>query len=134
LQKYVEDELSEALIQGEIERRKSMVEVFCENDKLAFRSIENRPLEIEDVFSESVRFIFEAGRIKKANQGKRRNESFSIKDKTSAKTGFGVSLFLFSAFICIIRKFVGQKRAGQGNLKNFRRIKVRVYFQRKAPL
>jgi ATP-dependent Clp protease ATP-binding subunit ClpC len=38
LQKYVEDELSEALIQGDLSEE-SLVEIFCENDKLAFRSI-----------------------------------------------------------------------------------------------
>lgn len=38
LQKYVEDELSEALIQGELSEE-SLVEIFCEKDKLAFRSI-----------------------------------------------------------------------------------------------
>jgi ATP-dependent Clp protease ATP-binding subunit ClpC len=36
LQKYVEDELSEALIQGELSEE-SLVEIFCENEKLAFR-------------------------------------------------------------------------------------------------
>ncbi len=38
LQKYVEDELSEALIQGDLSEE-SLVEIFCENDKLVFRSI-----------------------------------------------------------------------------------------------
>jgi ATP-dependent Clp protease ATP-binding subunit ClpC len=38
LQKYVEDELSEALIQGNLSEE-SLVEIFCEKDKLAFRSI-----------------------------------------------------------------------------------------------
>jgi len=38
LQKYVEDELSEALIQGELSEE-SLVEIFCEKDKLAFRAI-----------------------------------------------------------------------------------------------
>ena len=38
LQKYVEDELSEAMIQGSV-TEDSRVEVFCENDRLAFRSI-----------------------------------------------------------------------------------------------
>lgn len=38
LQKYVEDEISEALIQGEISEE-SIVEVYCENDKLNFRSV-----------------------------------------------------------------------------------------------
>ncbi|HEY0460157.1 MAG TPA: ATP-dependent Clp protease ATP-binding subunit [Pyrinomonadaceae bacterium] len=36
LQKYVEDELSEALIQGDL-TEESLVEIFCEKDKLAFR-------------------------------------------------------------------------------------------------
>jgi len=38
LQRNVEDELSEALIQGNLSEE-SIVEVFCENDKLTFRSI-----------------------------------------------------------------------------------------------
>ncbi len=38
LQKYVEDELSEALIQGEV-HEESSVEIFCEGDRLAFRTI-----------------------------------------------------------------------------------------------
>jgi len=38
LQKYVEDELSEALIQGDVAEQSS-VEVFVEGDKLAFRSV-----------------------------------------------------------------------------------------------
>jgi len=38
LQRNVEDELSEALIQGDLSEE-SIVEVFCENDKLTFRSI-----------------------------------------------------------------------------------------------
>jgi len=38
LQKYVEDELSEALIQGNLSEE-SLVEIFCEKDKLTFRSI-----------------------------------------------------------------------------------------------
>ncbi|MDQ3180133.1 MAG: ATP-dependent Clp protease ATP-binding subunit [Acidobacteriota bacterium] len=49
LQKNVEDELSEALIQGEFSEE-SVVEVFAENDKLTFRSI--RLEELEDVISE----------------------------------------------------------------------------------
>ncbi|CAA9431710.1 MAG: ClpB protein [uncultured Pyrinomonadaceae bacterium] len=49
LQKNVEDELSEALIQGDLSEE-SLVEVYCENDKLAFRSI--RLGEIEDVLFE----------------------------------------------------------------------------------
>ena len=38
LQKYVEDELSEALLQGELEKD-ALIEVFCENDKLSLRPI-----------------------------------------------------------------------------------------------
>ena len=44
LQKYVEDELSEALIQGSLSEE-SLVEVFAENDKLAFRPIRLEALE-----------------------------------------------------------------------------------------
>ncbi len=44
LQKYVEDELSEALIQGKLSEE-SLVEVFAENDKLAFRPIRLEALE-----------------------------------------------------------------------------------------
>ncbi|MBA2334293.1 MAG: ATP-dependent Clp protease ATP-binding subunit [Blastocatellia bacterium] len=44
LQKYVEDELSEALIQGEVSE-KSEVEIFRENDKLAFRTVPAEKLE-----------------------------------------------------------------------------------------
>jgi ATP-dependent Clp protease ATP-binding subunit ClpC len=46
LQKYVEDELSEALIQGEL-TGESLVEIYAEDDKLKFRSIplkEENPL------------------------------------------------------------------------------------------
>ena len=46
LQKYVEDELSEALIQGEVQEE-SDVEIYCENDKLAFRTIS----ELENVLT-----------------------------------------------------------------------------------
>ncbi len=38
LQKYVEDELSEALIQGDLSEE-SLVEIFCEKEKLAFRVV-----------------------------------------------------------------------------------------------
>jgi len=38
LQKYVEDELSEAMIQGDLEKE-DLIEVFCENDGLSLRSI-----------------------------------------------------------------------------------------------
>ncbi|MDQ3373629.1 MAG: ATP-dependent Clp protease ATP-binding subunit [Acidobacteriota bacterium] len=47
LQKYVEDELSEALIQGDLSEE-NLVEVFCENDKLIFRPV--RLEEMEKVF------------------------------------------------------------------------------------
>ena len=48
LQKNVEDELSEALIQGKLSEE-SLVEVYAENDKLIFRVI--RFEEIDDVLS-----------------------------------------------------------------------------------
>jgi len=51
LQKHVEDELSESLIQGELSEE-SLIEVFCENDKLIFRPI--RLEELKDVFLEQV--------------------------------------------------------------------------------
>jgi len=51
LQKNVEDELSESLIQGKLSEE-SLVEVFCENDKLMFRPI--RLEKLEDVFFEKV--------------------------------------------------------------------------------
>ncbi len=51
LQKYVEDELSEALIQGKLSEE-SLVEVFAENDKLAFRPVRFEVL--EDIFLERV--------------------------------------------------------------------------------
>ena len=44
LQRNVEDELSEALIQGNLSEE-SIVEVFCENDKLAFRPVRLEMLE-----------------------------------------------------------------------------------------
>ena len=44
LQKYVEDELSEALIQGDLSEE-NLVEVFCENDKLEFRPIRLKELQ-----------------------------------------------------------------------------------------
>jgi ATP-dependent Clp protease ATP-binding subunit ClpC len=49
LQRNVEDELSEALIQGKL-NGESLVEVFCENDKLTFRSVKLEP--IEELFIE----------------------------------------------------------------------------------
>jgi len=51
LQKNVEDELSESLIQGKL-TEESLIEVFCENDKLVFRPI--RLKELEDAFIEQV--------------------------------------------------------------------------------
>ena len=51
LQKYVEDELSEALIQGEL-TDETLVEVYRENDKLKFRPI--RLEELEDILFEQV--------------------------------------------------------------------------------
>jgi ATP-dependent Clp protease ATP-binding subunit ClpC len=48
LQKYVEDELSEALIQGKL-AGENLVEIFCENDKLNYRPI--AVAETEDVLS-----------------------------------------------------------------------------------
>ncbi len=51
LQKYVEDELSEALIQGKLSEE-SLVEVFAENDKLMFRPIRLEAL--EDILLEKV--------------------------------------------------------------------------------
>ena len=46
LQKYVEDELSEALIQGEVSEG-SEVEIFCSEDKLSFRPVAAEQLEEE---------------------------------------------------------------------------------------
>ncbi|MEZ5429135.1 MAG: ATP-dependent Clp protease ATP-binding subunit [Pyrinomonadaceae bacterium] len=51
LQRNVEDELSEALIQGEL-KKESLVEVFCKKGKLAFRSVSLE--EMEDIFLEQV--------------------------------------------------------------------------------
>jgi ATP-dependent Clp protease ATP-binding subunit ClpC len=51
LQKNVEDELSESLIQGNLSSE-SLIEVFCANDKLEFRSI--RLTELEDEILEQV--------------------------------------------------------------------------------
>ena len=49
LQKNIEDELSEALIQGELSGE-SLIEIYAENDKLNFRPI--RLEELEDIFFE----------------------------------------------------------------------------------
>jgi ATP-dependent Clp protease ATP-binding subunit ClpC len=46
LQKYIEDELSESLIQGEI-TEESIVEIYCENDKLVFKSMKMAEIEEE---------------------------------------------------------------------------------------
>jgi ATP-dependent Clp protease ATP-binding subunit ClpC len=46
LQKYVEDELSEALIQGEV-AEKSEIEIICTEDRLSFRPIASEQLEKE---------------------------------------------------------------------------------------
>ena len=46
LQKYVEDELSEALIQGEVSED-SEIEIFCTDDKLSFRPVAAEQLETE---------------------------------------------------------------------------------------
>src|SRR5687767_371829 len=46
LQKYVEDELSEALIQGEISEE-SEIEIYCSDDKLSFRPVAAEQLERE---------------------------------------------------------------------------------------
>jgi ATP-dependent Clp protease ATP-binding subunit ClpC len=51
LQKYVEDEVSEALIQGEI-AEESIVEVFRDGEKLAFRALKTEPLE-EELFQKA---------------------------------------------------------------------------------
>ena len=51
LQKYVEDELSEALIQGIIEEG-NIIEIITENDKLAFRVVQFK--EVEKEFFEQV--------------------------------------------------------------------------------
>ena len=39
LQKYIEDPLSEALIQGTITQRPAFIEVFLEGDKLFYRPV-----------------------------------------------------------------------------------------------
>jgi hypothetical protein len=44
LQKYVEDELSEALIQGDVAEQSS-VEVYADGDRLAFRTVTADELE-----------------------------------------------------------------------------------------
>ncbi len=46
LQKYVEDELSEALIQGEVSEE-SEIEIFCSEEKLSFRPVTAEQLEQE---------------------------------------------------------------------------------------
>jgi hypothetical protein len=44
LQKYIEDEISEALIQGEISEA-SLIEVYCSKNALKFRSMLSDDLE-----------------------------------------------------------------------------------------
>ncbi len=53
LQRNVEDELSEAIIQGELDAE-SIVEVFVENDKLAFRPVRLEAALAEDALLEQV--------------------------------------------------------------------------------
>jgi len=45
LQKYIEDPLSEALIQGTIQTRPAFIEVFLENDKLFYRPVDSKETE-----------------------------------------------------------------------------------------
>jgi len=42
LQKYIEDPLSEALIQGTIQTKPAFIEVFLENDKLFYRPVDSK--------------------------------------------------------------------------------------------
>ncbi len=46
LQRHIEDELSESLIQGEVQE-KSMVEVFCDGERLAFKATQINEIEKE---------------------------------------------------------------------------------------
>jgi ATP-dependent Clp protease ATP-binding subunit ClpC len=46
LQKYVEDELSEALIRGDL-TEETLIEIFCEDNKLTYRSLSSKELEEE---------------------------------------------------------------------------------------
>ena len=45
LQKYIEDPLSEALIQGTITTRPAFIEVFLEDNKLYYRSVDSQETE-----------------------------------------------------------------------------------------
>jgi ATP-dependent Clp protease ATP-binding subunit ClpC len=45
LQKYIEDPLSEALIQGTIQTRPAFIEVFLDGDKLFYRPVDSRETE-----------------------------------------------------------------------------------------
>jgi ATP-dependent Clp protease ATP-binding subunit ClpC len=42
LQKYIEDPLSEALIQGTINERPAFIEVFLDNGKLYYRPVDSK--------------------------------------------------------------------------------------------
>jgi ATP-dependent Clp protease ATP-binding subunit ClpC len=52
LQKYIEDEISESLIQGDI-KEESLVEIFLEDDKLVFKAIKLEELEEEEFFEKA---------------------------------------------------------------------------------
>jgi len=52
LQKYIEDEISESLIQGDI-KEESLVEIFLEEDKLIFKAIKLEELEEEEFFEKA---------------------------------------------------------------------------------
>jgi ATP-dependent Clp protease ATP-binding subunit ClpC len=52
LQKYIEDEISESLIQGDI-KEESLVEIFLEDDKLIFKAIKLEELEEEEFFEKA---------------------------------------------------------------------------------
>jgi len=45
LQKYIEDPLSEALIQGTIQTRPAFIEVFLDGDKLFYRPVDSKETE-----------------------------------------------------------------------------------------
>jgi len=45
LQKYIEDPLSEALIQGTITTRPAFIEVFLEDNKLCYRPVDSQETE-----------------------------------------------------------------------------------------
>ena len=45
LQKYIEDPLSEALIQGTITTRPAFIEIFLEDNKLYYRSVDSQETE-----------------------------------------------------------------------------------------